>query len=321
VSLCFLLLGLALVNSKHFTPRKGASMEQSFEEYNVFFNKTHATAAMKRARFINFLESSKNIEVQNKNSKSAFFGFTKFSDMSEREFKTKMLMPTLKSWAKVDINTKRSVQQPSGAIDWVARGMTTAVKNQEQCGSCWAFSATETIESVNLIAGKISQSGTLSPQEIVDCDTNDSGCSGGWPSDAMQWVINQGGQDTEASYPYTGQDGTCAESSGTIGATISAVHTVASDESVIYQQLQSVPLSICCDASQWSNYAGGVLTASQCGTSIDHAIQLTGYSPNQGGYWIVRNSWGADWGENGFIYLQYGQDTCGITSTVTYASV
>jgi len=101
---------------------------------------------------------------------------------------------------------------------------------------------------------------------------------------------------------------------------IKTVTPVAEDEGAIYTALQSAPLSICCDAEPWQYYTGGILAASQCGLSIDHAIQLTGYSPNSGGYWIVRNSWGASWGENGFIYLQYGQNTCGITSEVTGAT-
>jgi C1A family cysteine protease len=207
------------------------------------------------------------------------------------------------------------------AIDWVAKGKTTAIKNQEQCGSCWAFSATEEVESANLMAGRQVPNG--SPQEIVDCDSNDSGCNGGDPQEALQWVVDQGGLDTNNCYPYTAQTGNCQSSQCTPNPAlkISTVTPIASDEGSIYQALMSMPLSICCDASQWQYYTGGVLTADQCGLSIDHAIQLTGYSPNQGGYWIVRNSWGADWGENGFIYLQYGQNTCGITSEVTGASV
>jgi len=209
---------------------------------------------------------------------------------------------------------------PSQAIDWVARGMTTPIKNQLQCGSCWTFSATETIESANLLAGKITTSKWLAPQEIVDCDTGGDGCNGGWPNQAMEWVISAGGLDTESSYPYTGQDGQCASSTGTIGATIKSVNGPIATEPAMYQQLQSSPLSICADAEPWQDYTGGILTAAQCSNSIDHAIQLTGYNPSQGGYWIVRNSWGADWGEQGFIWLQYGQDTCGITSYTYWAS-
>jgi len=213
---------------------------------------------------------------------------------------------------------KRNVEQPGTAIDWVAAGKTTPIKNQQQCGSCWAFSATETIESAILIAQGSVQGGA--PQEIVDCDTNDQGCNGGDPAEAMQWVISQGGQDTESCYPYTAQDGTCNSAQCTPTNKITSTNSVSQSESAIYTALQGMPPSICCDASAWQNYNGGILTADQCGDNVDHAIQLTGYNPSQGGYWVVRNSWGADWGESGFIWLQYGQNTCDITSEVTTAT-
>jgi len=136
----------------------------------------------------------------------------------------------------------------------------------------------------------------------------------------MQWIISQGGQDTESCYPYTGQDGTCASASCTPTNKISSTSSVSQSESAIYSALQTMPPSICCDASAWQNYNGGVLAGSQCGDSVDHAIQLTGYNSGQGGYWVVRNSWGPSWGESGYIYLQYGQNTCDITSEVTTAT-
>jgi len=130
----------------------------------------------------------------------------------------------------------------------------------------------------------------------------------------------QGGLDSDDCYPYTAQDGTCASDNCQPAYTISSVNPVAQDENAIYQALQSGPLSICCDAEAWQNYNGGILSGNQCGQNVDHAIQLTGYSPSRGGYWIVRNSWGADWGQSGFIFLAFGQDTCAITSEVTAAT-
>jgi len=245
--------------------------------------------------------------------------------MSAREFKTKMCgfvpkKPIVPPSQRPELleERKRALQQPSQAIDWVAAGKTTPIKNQEQCGSCWAFSATETIESAILIASGSVQQGA--PQEIVDCDTNDQGCNGGDPAEAMQWIISQGGQDTESCYPYTGTDGTCNSANCQPTNKISSTGSVSQSESAVYTALQSMPPSICCDASAWQNYNGGVLDGSQCGDSVDHAIQLTGFNPSNGGYWVVRNSWGADWGEQGFIWLQYGQNTCDITSEVTTAS-
>jgi C1A family cysteine protease len=270
---------------------------------------------------MNFLYNAKVIAQKNKMSHNATFGFTKFSDMSPREFKTKMtgFKPKhIKPKTTKKVVKHEEVQSPGSNIDWVAQGKTTPVKNQLQCGSCWAFSATETIESAMLMAGVTPEGGA--PQELVDCDGNDSGCNGGDPAEAMQWIIQQGGQDAESCYPYTAQDGQCASSQCTPSNKISSTQSIASDESSIYSALaQMGPLSICCDASAWQNYNGGILTSDQCGDNVDHAIQLTGFNNGQGGYWIVRNSWGADWGESGFIWLQYGGNTCDITSEVTAA--
>jgi len=315
------LLFVAIANCIHYTPEIGHEMShRSFEGYQKFFNKVYPTALSRRAAYSNYIASVKRVADKMKGQNTTIWGLTKFADMSPKEFKETILMKTLHE-NYIPQPQPEPITAPARAVDWVAKGMTTPVKNQLQCGSCWTFSATETIESANLIRGKISRSTLLAPQEIVDCDPEGAGCGGGWPSQAMQWIIQQGGQDTEASYPYTGQDGTCASSRGTIGANIRSVVPVASNEQTMYEKLSAVmPLSICADAQPWQDYSGGILTANQCTTNIDHAIQLTGYSPNQGGYWIVRNSWGVNWGEQGFIYLQYGRDTCGITSYVAYAT-
>jgi len=314
------LFFFAIVHCVHYVPIDGHETTfRSFIDYANFFNKTYSTGPQKRHAFVNYVASVNRVAEKMQTQTSTIYGLTKFADMSPKEFKEQILMKTLHSNYERKINTEAN---PAQAVDWVAKGMTTPVKNQLQCGSCWTFSATETVESANLIARKISRSTWLAPQEIVDCDSEGGGCSGGWPSQAMQWIVAQGGQDTEASYPYTGQDGTCMESQGKIGGSISTVIPVAQNELQMYNLLLTqMPLSICADAGPWQDYTGGILPASQCSTEIDHAIQLTGYNPSQGGYWIVRNSWGADWGINGFIWLQYGQDTCGITSYVAYAKV
>jgi len=322
-----LLAFLAVANAVVYTPRHaGVPLATQFDEYTQFWNKTYETVAEHRARYLNFQANAEKIAQLNAKSRArgygASYGFTKFSDWSAREFKKLLGFKRSPNRPVVAAQEKRNVEQsaPSQPIDWVAKGMTTAVKNQEQCGSCWAFSATETVESANLMAGTF-KGANLSPQEIVDCDSNDSGCNGGDPAEALQWVQNQGGLDTDSCYPYTAQDGSCASSQCSPSNTISGSGSAGSDEPTIYSGLQQYgPLSICCDAEPWQNYNGGIMTADECGDSIDHAIQLTGYSPSQGGYWIVRNSWGEDWGEDGFIWLQYGQDTCGITTEVTYAT-
>jgi C1A family cysteine protease len=320
-----LLLLIAAASALVYTPtRRFLTLSQKFDEYTQFWNKNYS-AIERPARFENFKMNSKKIAQMNAQTKArgfgATFGFTKFSDWSEREQKSlNGFIPHNKDiLGKRPVGQRTVEQNPTKAIDWVAKGKTTPVKDQGQCGSCWAFSTTETIESANLMAGKSVK--PLGPQEIVDCDSSDEGCGGGDPQEAIQWVKDQGGQDTEACYPYTAEDGTCASSKCTPANTVKSVIPISGSEDAMYTALgQYGPLSICADASSWSNYNGGILTADQCGSDVDHAIQLTGYSPDQGGYWIVRNSWGEDWGEKGFIYLQYGQNTCDCTSETTAAT-
>jgi len=170
----------------------------------------------------------------------------------------------------------------------------------------------------------------LSEQQVVDCDTVDQGCNGGWPYDAYQYVMGAGGQESESAYPYQATDGTCQFNSGDVVAKISnwAYVTQSSDEGAMQQFLyQKSPISVCVDASQWSSYTGGVLTAADCTTSLDHCVQATGWSQqtdsngNTVTAWNIRNSWNTNWGVNGYIYLEYGQNTCGVASVVTVPQV
>jgi hypothetical protein len=200
---------VAVANALVYEPKVGLTLEGQFDEYSKFWNKVHATPAERAQRFENFKMNAAKIAILNEQTrlsgKGAHFGFTKFSDWSLEEFRKlngfrpakPLTVPTFKG----------VVPAPSGPVDWVAKGMTTAVKDQGQCGSCWAFSTTETVESANLLAGR--QVPNLSPQEIVDCDTSDQGCNGGDPQEALGWVQQQGGQDTDQCYPYTAEDGTC----------------------------------------------------------------------------------------------------------------
>lgn len=200
----------------------------------------------------------------------------------------------------------------------------TAVKNQGQCGSCWDFSATETLESVCELAGY--GLNTFSEEQTLDCDTTSYGCNGGWPYSAYKYLIQAGGVESEADYPYTASGGQCnANPSDFEKCKPSSWKyvTQSQDESTMKNFLyNNSPLSICVDASSWQFYSGGVIMASNCGTQIDHCVQATGWTTVQGtAAWIVRNSWGTDWGNSGYLYVQYGEDTCAIAQEVTVPCV
>jgi len=261
----------------------------------------------------------------------ATFGVNKFADMSPTEFSSKYLMPVNITEKYKPKNVPKwkfpDTKVPLGSVDW-SNTACTPVKDQGQCGSCWAFSATETIESANIIAGKASPSGPiLGPEQIVDCDTNDGGCNGGDPRSGMTYVQSAGGQETEDNYPYTagqsGSGGQCAFNSGEIAEDDAGgpVDVSDGDENALQQFLmQTGPPSVCVDASSWQSYTGGVL--SSCGCNIDHAVQAVGVNADgQANSYKVRNSWNTDWGVNGFIYLEIGSNTCCVANEVSWAQV
>jgi len=298
-----------------------------FNEFVNTYNKHYATIEEYRVRLQNYKDNMAEADRLNILNPKARFGVNKFSDLSKEEFARyyltakvpeKNALPAAKNFS---IPQKPHAMFASGRLqapnptsyDWGSAGVITPVYNQGQCGSCWAFSATETIESYYAIqGGALTQ---LSMEQIVDCDTTMYGCSGGWPYAAYQYVESAGGIDSYANYPYTAGGGQANSCEFPRGNTVTSVASYASisGESGEYQQLSSAsggPISVCVDASTWQTYQGGVLTS--CTNSVDHCVQLTGYYNygSSNAYWNVRNSWGADWGENGYIWIAIGQDLC-----------
>jgi len=297
-----------------------------FEAYKAQYNKQYASPTEEALRFENFKLSMDRIQSRNANSESAVFGLTKYSDLSPEEFKS-TLLGYVRPESRADVGVLTPSITAPQTWDWRTQNKVTPVKDQGQCGSCWAFSTVENIESMYCVKNNIDCTTfpPLSPQEIVDCDTTDQGCNGGDPPTAYAFVMQEGGLEDDSDYPYTAQDGTCNFQSNLVKVTITnwQYATSNSDETTMQTNLVSWgPLSICVDAEPWQDYTGGVMMASDCSTSLDHCVQLVGYDMTQSTpFWIVRNSWGTDWGENGYIRLQYGQDTCGCADEATSAII
>jgi len=218
-------------------------------------------------------------------------------------------------------------EAPPDKFDWRDKGGVTAVKDQQQCGSCWAFSATENIESVWMLKNgrNVTNMVPLSPQQIVDCDESDGGCNGGNPPTAYQYVIDAKGMDTNADYPYTAKDGSCNFNAQKVYAKITNWAYACNywQEDILRASLvQNGAPSICVDAANWQDYVGGVMTGLECAwvNVLDHCVQAVGYDlTSSAPFWIVRNSWGTDWGEKGYIRLQYGDNACGLTNEASSA--
>jgi len=305
-----------------------ASATSARQQWDLFKSKFARLYASQEEESYRFTVFKQNLQIAKQMNhlpgQTAQYGVTKFSDLTTSEFKALHLMNvTRDNLAGNMAGRVRSVELPS-SFDWKSKGAVTPVKDQGQCGSCWDFSATETIESVCFLAGYGLQ--TLSEQQILDCDTTDGGCNGGWPYNAYQYVISAGGIESESKYPYTAQDGSCQFNPSYIACKVTSWKyvTQSKDENQMQNFLYTnSPMSVCVDASSWQFYNGGVITTSSgCGTDIDHCVQVTGWSVQSGvNAWTVRNSWGTDWGVSGFLYVQIGGDVCAIAEVVTVPCV
>jgi len=283
-------------------------------------------------RFAIFQENLDRIDELNQKKTTARFGITQFADMTPEEFKNKYLSKVNMgvrdpSWPVADLYTDQQIGALPVSMDWRTKGAVTAVKNQGDCGSCWSFSATGNMEGQWFLAGHDLIG--LSEQNLVDCDHHcmeyegesscDAGCNGGLMPNAFMYTMQNGGIDTEQSYPYVAEtEATCDFNKTSVGATIKNWTMIPGNETQMAAYLNDHgPISIAVDAQSWQFYFGGVWQDPWCGTSLDHGVLIVGfdYEYNIFGeytqYWIVKNSWGSFWGEDGYIYLERGSDSCG----------
>jgi C1A family cysteine protease len=316
------------------------SAVSDWEKFKVKFGKSYESKEEEKLRFEIFQDNLKLIEERNAKD-TAQHGITKFADLSPSEFEkrfTNYRPNTEKSKEPTEFHKfNRNIPTPKiseddGLIDWTNK-YTTPVKNQGYCGSCWAFSAVEQIESDYIRTQNGPLSTELSTQQMNSCtvydddslgDDDGGGCDGGLTENAFDYA--QDGLELDFYYPYTsgeaGVTGDCnADPTKFVVKTTSytTVSDDASGEKAMANYVQGTgPLSICVDASEWSSYTGGVMSV--CGDDVDHCVQVVGINMDEG-YWKVRNSWGPDWAEDGFIRLSYGNNTCQLASDANYVDV
>ncbi|XP_006665032.3 cysteine proteinase 1 [Oryza brachyantha] len=274
---------------------------------------------------------------------SASHGVTKFSDLTPAEFRRTYL--GLRTSRRAFLrglggSAHEAPVLPTDGLpddfDWRDHGAVGPVKNQGSCGSCWSFSASGALEGANYLA--TGEMKVLSEQQMVDCDHEcdssepdscDAGCNGGLMTNAFSYLLKSGGLESEKDYPYSGRDGTCKFDKSKIAASVQNFSVVSVDEDQIAANLvKHGPLAIGINAAYMQTYIGGVSCPYICGKHLDHGVLLVGYGSSgfapirlkDKPYWIIKNSWGENWGEHGYYKICRGsnvRDKCGVDSMVS----
>jgi len=301
-------------------------ISDAFEDFKTKYGKSYESDSEESERFSIFESNYNIVEGHNAQGKSWTLGINKYADLTLEEF-----VGTYVGKLGMDDNEEKIYVDLEDASvddsrDWTTLGVVGDIKDQYGCGSCWAFSAVSSIEGT--VAQATGLLTALSEQNLVDCSTMNSGCEGGLMTYAFMFAESDG-LCMETEYPYTGYDQSCASSSCSSLTTISSYsNVVPSNEAALKLAVanQVVSVAIEADTSSFQLYSSGVYSDETCGTDLDHGVSIVGYGTSDDGmdYWIVRNSWGTDWGLDGYMMMSrgsgLGDGTCGIAMMASYAT-
>ncbi|XP_004713618.1 cathepsin F [Echinops telfairi] len=301
-------------------------MASIFKNFVTTYNRTYGTKEETSWRMSVFTNNMIRAQkIQSLDRGTAKYGVTKFSDLTEEEFRTIYLNPLLREDSGKKLHRVKMPNDPAPPDwDWRPKGAVTKVKDQGMCGSCWAFSVVGNVEGQwYLNQGSLL---SLSEQELLDCDKVDKACMGGIPSNAYEAIRTLGGLETEEDYSYRARMQACSYSADKARVYINDSLELSQNEHKLASWLaKNGPISVAINAFGMQFYRHGIAHPLRPLCSpwlIDHAVLLVGYGNRSSDlFWAIKNSWGTDWGEEGYYYLHRGSGACGVNTMASSAVV
>jgi len=299
--------------------------QAEFDMFKLNYNKVYGTPQEEERRFQIFADNLKFVSTWDAEARGFEVGINSFADLSIQEFVSLYTGLNITRTYEAVIEKFEPSPIQGDIVNWVNKGAVTGIKNQGQCGSCWSFSTTGSVEGAHFLA--TGQLVSLSEQNLVDCSTaeGNQGCNGGLMDYAFDYIIKNHGIDTEASYPYraTGPN-QCNFKAASVGATISSYQDITQgSESDLQTAVTKTPTSVAIDAghNSFQLYKSGVYYEPDCSsTQLDHGVLAVGYGTDgSSDYWLVKNSWGTGWGMKGYIQMSRNRNNnCGIATAASY---
>ncbi|XP_062096988.1 ervatamin-B-like [Humulus lupulus] len=303
------------------------------EQWMAQYERTYADDIEKNTRFEIFKSNLNYIEKFNQEPNRTYkLGINLFADLTNEEFLrhfTGLKVPMVPSSSSEEYTSFKyenltADNIPTG-IDWRNEGAVTDVKNQGQCGSCWAFSAVAAVEGITKITtGNLV---SLSEQQLVDCVGKNRGCSGGWTEYAFEYIMQNQGIATETNYPYQQSQESYCYTGISLAAQITGYEKVPqNNEDALLKAVSMQPVSVGIESTsslQFYQPSSGIFTGDDCsGNPINHVVTIVGYGEENGiKYWLAKNSWGTTWGDNGYVKIMRGGDSAqGVCLINTYAT-